>query len=129
MVRFPYRNGDLKATGPGETVISGLPTGGHTTRDLVFSKDGQRMFVAVGSAKSTIPTRTPREHSRQHFGVHARRTVRADLRGRNPQSRGLAVNPTTGEVWCSVNERDELGDNLVPDYITHVFRGGFYGWP
>jgi len=129
IVRFSYRNGDLKASGRPETVVSDLkPGGNHWTRDVVFSLDGKRMFVAVGSndnidakgdnqLRANILEYTP---DGKFVGVYASGI-------RNPV--GLGVNPTTGEVWCSVNERDELGDNLVPDYITSVKPGGFYGWP
>ena len=129
IVRFAYHNGDLKASGRPETVVSDLkPGGNHWTRDVVFSLDGKRMFVAVGSndnidakgdnqLRANILEYTP---DGKFVGVYASGI-------RNPV--GLGVNPTTGEVWCSVNERDELGDNLVPDYITSVKPGGFYGWP
>ncbi|HYV61696.1 MAG TPA: sorbosone dehydrogenase family protein [Bryobacteraceae bacterium] len=129
LVRFPYKNGDLKATGPAETLIAELPSGGgHRTRDVVFSKDGKSMFVAVGSAsnnddnqaefhRANILEYTPEG---KFVGIYASGI-------RNPV--GLAINPETGELWTSINERDTYGDNLVPDYVTHVERGGFYGWP
>lgn len=130
VVRFPYKNGDLKASGPPQTIIPELPSGGHSTRDIVFTKDGQ-MLVAVGSGSNVDDPDT-----------HPSETRRADILDYTPEGKfvrvyasgirnpvGLGVNPETGEVWCSVNERDELGDNLVPDYITHVTPGGFYGWP
>jgi len=131
VVRFPYRSGDLKATAPAEEIIAHLPTGGHSTRDLAFSLDGKRLFVAVGSGSNiNDPDRNPSEFHRANIleytpdgkfaGVYASGI-------RNPA--GIGVNPTTGEVWCSTNARDSLGDNLVPDYITHVQQGGFYGWP
>jgi glucose/arabinose dehydrogenase len=131
VVRFPYQNGDLQARGPAEH-IADIPGGrGHTTRNIQFSLDGKKMFVAVGSGSNVDdPDTTPAEKNR------------ADVLEFNPDGSGmqvyaygirncvgLAVNPKTGELWCSVNERDGLGDNLVPDYITHVQEGGFYGWP
>jgi glucose/arabinose dehydrogenase len=131
VVRFPYKNGDLKATGPVETIIPELPSGGHSTRDVVFSKDGKSMLVAVGSGSNvddpdTHPSETHRANILEY--TPEGKFVRVYASGiRNPV--GLGVNPTTGEVWCSVNERDELGDNLVPDYITHVTPGASYGWP
>jgi glucose/arabinose dehydrogenase len=131
VVRFPYKNGDLKATGPAETIIPELPAGGHSTRDLVFSKDGKSMLVAVGSGSNvddpdTHPSETHRANILEY--TPEGKFVRVYASGiRNPV--GLGVNPETGEVWCSVNERDELGDNLVPDYITHVTPGASYGWP
>jgi len=131
VIRFPYQNGDMKARGPAEH-IADVPGGNsHWTRDIQFSPDGKKMFVSVGS-KSNVddPDTTPAEKNR------------ADILEFNPDGSdlrvyasgirnavGLAINPQTGELWCSVNERDALGDNLVPDYITHVQDGGFYGWP
>ena len=131
VVRFPYRNGDLKASAAAQEIVPHLPTGGHSTRDLAFSLDSKRLFVAVGSGSNVDdPDRNPGEFHRANIleytpdgkfvGVYASGI-------RNPA--GIGVNPTTGEVWCSTNERDALGDNLVPDYITHVQQGGFYGWP
>jgi glucose/arabinose dehydrogenase len=132
VVRFPYHNGDLKASGPAQHIASLPGGGGHTTRALDFSTDGKKLFVAVGSASNVDdPDTSPREKNR------------ADILVCNPEScvlsvyaygirnagGGIRVNPETGELWCSVNERDALGDNLVPDYITHVQEGGFYGWP
>lgn len=131
IVRFPYQNGDLKASGPAQH-LADLPGGrNHWTRDVQFSADGKHMFVSVGSASNVDdPDTSPAEKNR------------ADVLQFNPDGSGmrvyaygirncvgLAVNPRTEEVWCSVNERDGLGDNLVPDYITHVQDGGFYGWP
>jgi len=132
VVRFPYRDGDLRASAPAQHIVD-LPHGnGHWTRDVRFTSDGRKMFVAVGSASNVDdPDTTPDEENR------------ADILEFNPDGSGmqvyasgirnagggLAINPTTGELWCSVNERDGLGDNLVPDYITHVEQGGFYGWP
>ena len=131
VVRFAYRNGDLQARAPSERVAD-LPSGaGHWTRDLQFSRDGKVMFVAVGSASNVAdPDTSPDEAGRADIlafdadGSH-RRVYAWGIR--NPS--GLAVNPDTGELWCTVNERDGLGDDLVPDYITHVQEGGFYGWP
>lgn len=131
VVRFPYKNGDLTASGKPETIISGIPGGGHSTRDLAFSKDGKSLFVAVGSGSNVDdPDTTPGEKNRANVLEYTPegKFVRVYGAGiRNPV--GLAVNPTTGQLWCSVNERDGLGDNLVPDYITHIEPGGFYGWP
>jgi glucose/arabinose dehydrogenase len=131
IVRFPYQNGDLKVRGPAEH-IADVPTGdGHWTRDIQFTADGKKMFVSVGSASNVDdPDTTPGEKNR------------ADVLEFNPDGTGMrvyaygirncvgmAINPKTQELWCSVNERDALGDNLVPDYITHVQEGGYYGWP
>jgi glucose/arabinose dehydrogenase len=130
VVRFPYQNGDLKARGDAQHLID-LPTGGHDTRNVRFSPDDKTMFIAVGSNSNVDdPDTTPAEKNRAN--ILAANPDGSNLHVyasgiRNPV--GLAVNPKTGEVWCSTNERDALGDNLVPDYITHVQEGGFYGWP
>jgi glucose/arabinose dehydrogenase len=130
VIRFPYRRGDLKARGPAEH-IADLPAGGHWTRDLAFSRDNQTLFVAVGSASNVDdPDTTPEEKGRANIlafapdGSH-RRIYASGIR--NPS--GIAVDPRDGQLWTTVNERDGLGDNLVPDYITSVREGGFYGWP
>ncbi len=131
VVRFPYKNGDLKATAAPETIISGIPTGGHSTRDIAFSLDGKKMFVSVGSRSNVDdPDTTPGEKLRANILQYTPEGKFVKVYGagiRNPV--GIAVNPVTGELWCSVNERDQLGDNLVPDYITSVKEDGFYGWP
>ncbi|MDQ1472292.1 MAG: hypothetical protein QOJ99_3772, partial [Bryobacterales bacterium] len=131
VVRFPYKNGDLKATGPAETIVSGIPTGGHSTRDIAFSPDGKKMFVSVGSRSNVDdPDTTPGEKLRANILQYTPEGKFVKVYGagiRNPV--GIAVNPITGELWCSVNERDALGDNLVPDYVTSVKEDGFYGWP
>jgi glucose/arabinose dehydrogenase len=131
VVRFPYKNGDLKASGAAQTLIKGIPTGGHSSRDLAFSQDGKKMFLSVGSRSNVDdPDTHPREHNRAAILQYTPEGKFVKVYGagiRNPV--GIAIQPETGELWCSVNERDELGDNLVPDYITHVQEGGFYGWP
>jgi glucose/arabinose dehydrogenase len=131
IVRFPYQNGDLKARGPSEH-IADLPPEGHSTRSIEFSLDGKKMYVGVGSNSNVDDIDlSPSEKNRSdilEFNPDGS-GMRVYAYGiRNPGG-GLAVNPKTGELWCSVNERDALGDNLVPDYITHVQEGGFYGWP
>jgi glucose/arabinose dehydrogenase len=136
VVRFPYHNGDLKATGaprkladlPGGGRLRG---GGHWTRDIAFTKDGQHMLVSVGSHSNDDDSDT-----------HPEEFHRADVLEFTPEGKfikvyasgirncvGEAIHPATGQLWCSTNERDMLGDNLVPDYITHIQEGGFYGWP
>jgi len=137
VVRFPYHNGDLKANGAPQVVVPDLPGGGHLrggghwTRDISFSRDGKKMFVSVGSLENVDDTdNNPAEHDRADIlefnpDGSGRRVYAAGIRN----AVGIAVNPTTGQLWCSVNERDDLGNDLVPDYITHVEEGGFYGWP
>ena len=132
VVRYPYKNGDLTASGAPETIIKELPAGGgHWTRDLAFSPDGSKLFVSVGSRSNVDnPDTHPAEKNRANIleFTPEGQFVKIYAAGiRNPV--GIAVNPTTGQLWCSVNERDMLGDNLVPDYITSVKEGGFYGWP
>jgi glucose/arabinose dehydrogenase len=132
VVRFAYKDGDLQATGKPEH-IADLPhsDGGHSTRDIAFSPDGSRMYVSVGSKSNVDDADThPEEKNRANILVF--KPDGSDMRIYASGIRnavGLAVDPKSGELWCSVNERDGLGDNLVPDYITHVQEGGFYGWP
>jgi glucose/arabinose dehydrogenase len=135
--RFPYHSGDLHATGPAETIVPDIPGyaqltgGGHWTRDVVFTKDGAHMLVSVGSGSNVDDADT-----------HPREFRRADVLEFTPEGKfvevyahgirncvGEAVNPTTGELWCSTNERDNLGNHLVPDYVTSVPEGSFFGWP
>lgn len=132
IVRFPYKSGDLKAGGAAEIIVAEVPAGGgHWTRDVVFSQDGRRMWVAVGSGSNIDdPDTHPREFHRANILEFTPEGTFVKIYAsgiRNPV--GLGVNPTTGELWCSTNERDALGDNLVPDYVTHVREGAFYGWP
>jgi glucose/arabinose dehydrogenase/cytochrome c551/c552 len=152
VVRIPYRNGDLTARAEPEVVIAELSetSGGHTTRTLAFSKDDKTMLLSIGSATNVAADigRTPPEPMAQWeqrhgvggaWGVETdRATVMAfDPDGKNRRTFatglrncvGLLVVPTTGDVMCNVNERDALGDNLPPDYLTRVKQGGFYGWP
>lgn len=128
VVRFPYHNGDLTATGPLQH-LDDLPSGGHhRSRDIQFSPDGKHMFVSVGSQENVDDS--PVEKHRADILEYNPdgSDVRVYASGiRNPV--GIAIDPKTGELWCSVNERDGLGNDLVPDYITHVSEGGFYGWP
>jgi len=130
VVRFPYKNGDLKASGPPQTIVPDLsPGGNHSTRDIVFSKDGTKMLVAVGSSDNVSDTRPVQDRRANVLEYTPEgKFVKIYASGiRNPV--GLGINPTTGELWVSVNERDMLGDNLVPDYISSIKEDGFYGWP
>ncbi len=132
VVRFPYKNGDLKASGRAEKIAEVPGEGNHWTRDLVFSQDGTQLFVAVGSNSNIDdPDTHPEEKGRATIMVMDPdgKNMRVYASGIRNAGGGLAIDPKTGELWCSVNERDGLGDNLVPDYITHVQEGGFYGWP
>ena len=132
IVRFAYHNGDLKASGKAEHIADLPGGGGHWTRALDFSKDGKRLFVAVGSASNVDdPDTHPGEKDRADILAcdPANCSLSVYAYGIRNAGGGIRVSPETGELWCSVNERDALGDNLVPDYITHVQEGGFYGWP
>ena len=151
VIRFPYRSGDLKARDKPEVVVAQLPSGrGHSTRDLVFSKDGSRMFVSVGSASNAgenLSRLDPAQldqwkSSHPHGAAWGPEQDRADVLAFDPQGHdgkvfatgirncvGMAVHPMTGDVWCSTNERDGLGDDAPPDYVTRVREGAFYGWP
>jgi glucose/arabinose dehydrogenase len=157
VVRYPYRNGDLKARGNAEVIVRDLPHAGgrsvqrgHITRDIAFSKDGRQMFVSVGSASNDGEGMGKRDAAAiarweaQH-GLGAAwgsETDRAAVLVFDPEGGnrrifasglrncvGLAVHPMTGDLWCSTNERDDLGDDLVPDFVTRVRDGAFYGWP
>ena len=151
VVRYPYRSGDTKASGPAEVIVDNIPTKRHFTRDLAVSRDGQRVFLAIGSASNLgvggMPDMTP-EQIRQHEKTHGlgaawgeeenRAVVRvfdADGKGiRNYATglrncSGLAMQPGTDNLWCVINERDHLGPNLVPDHMVHVQDRAFYGWP
>jgi glucose/arabinose dehydrogenase len=132
ILRFAYTKGDMKATAAPETVIDNLPAGpNHFSKGVAFSLDGKKMFISVGSHTNVTDIDTDKSE------FHRADILVADADGKNldiyatgiRNGSGLTVNPTTGEVWTSVNERDELGDNIPPDYITHVQEGGFYGWP
>ena len=151
VVRFPYRNGDLQARGAAETIVPSLPSGGHVTRDLAFSRDGSRMFVSVGSESNdgeTMGAKTATaaaDWDRTQGATGATwgdEALRANVLSFTPDGKdrrifatgirncvGLATQPATGDLWCSTNERDGLGDDLVPDYVTRVKEGGHYGWP
>jgi glucose/arabinose dehydrogenase len=158
VVRFHYHNDDLQAQSNAEIVVPKLPVGGsHWTRDIAFSRDDRRMFISVGSASNAAEssgafgTGSPRR-----WLAAARDWIKATLRGGatdaeaeradvlvfDPSGKdrrvyasgirncvGMAINPSTGDLWCSVNERDGLGDDLPPDYITRVPEDGFFGWP
>ncbi|HMG56285.1 MAG TPA: PQQ-dependent sugar dehydrogenase [Kofleriaceae bacterium] len=134
VVRFPYGDGDLAARGAAETVVDNLSGGGrlrgggHWTRDVVFSADGAKMYVSIGSRSNVSDDAGEARRARIFEYTPDGKHERVYATGiRNPV--GLAIHPETHDLWTSVNERDELGDHLVPDYITRVRDGGFYGWP
>jgi glucose/arabinose dehydrogenase len=150
VVRFAYRNGDRKASGKPQTVVDNLPHGSaHSTRDIVFTPDNARMLISVGSAGNAgegmgaAPGGMDAWKSERPVGAAwGNETDRAAVLAFDPDGKnkrvfatgirncvGLAIQPQTGTPWCSTNERDGLGDNLVPDYVTRVRENAFYGWP
>ncbi|HEY2342392.1 MAG TPA: PQQ-dependent sugar dehydrogenase [Chthoniobacteraceae bacterium] len=135
VVRVPYQTGDLEARGKTEhiTDLSGggrLRGGGHWTRDVTFSLDGKKLFASVGSLTNVDQDSAPVENDRARIFV-----MNPDGSDKQPFATGirnpvgLAIHPDTGDLWASVNERDELGDDLVCDYITRVRENQFFGWP
>jgi glucose/arabinose dehydrogenase len=150
VLRFPYRNGDLTARGAAEMIVPHLPVGGHATRDVAFSPDGATMYVSVGSGSNDAEGmgRLSDAELRKWIADHPLGATwgdeagRADVLAFEPEGKnerifatgirncvGLAVAPSSGTVWCSTNERDGLGDDVPPDYITRVRDRAFYGWP
>lgn len=126
LVRFRYTLGDLKAQGDAEKLLD-FPQGGHTTRNVAFNRAGTKMYIAVGSASNNTAGEDCRRAAILEFNPDGTgyRVFASGLR--NPV--GLAWQPGTDTLWTAVNERDNLGDDLVPDYATSVRDGGFYGWP
>ena len=126
IVRYKYAPGDSEAKGTPEKLVD-MPTGGHSTRNIIFSRDGKKMYVAVGSQSNKNAGEPPIRAAISEYNPDGtgQRIYASGLR--NPV--GLALQPGTDIIWTSVNERDTLGDDLVPDYITSVKDGAFYGWP
>src|SRR5437016_2655199 len=135
VIRFPYRNGDLKARGPAEKLaaqLSGgaarLRSGGHWTRDIVFSPDRKKMYVSIGSRSNDSDNATEADRARI-FEFNPDGSGRKVYAWGVRNAVGIAFRPGSDELWMSTNERDEIGDDLPPDYISSVRPGGFYGWP
>ncbi|PSJ59178.1 sorbosone dehydrogenase [Mesorhizobium ephedrae] len=131
IVAFPYQEGATEITAPAEKIVD-LPAGRnhHWTKDVIASRDGTKLYVTVGSNSNVGENGMDEEEGRA--AVHevdlASRQMRLFASGlRNPN--GLSWNPDSGALWVAVNERDEIGSDLVPDYMTSVKDGGFYGWP
>jgi len=160
VVRFRYKNGDLKATGKPERIIEGIPSAHHYARDIAFSPDGKRLFLSVGSGSNVALDMFPEPHwtmdpeprlvnglaewvkTKPLGAAWDTEELRADVLSFDPNGKnqkifatglrnceGMTVQPVTGQLWCIVNERDELGDNTPFEYATHVVEGAFYGWP
>jgi len=152
VIRFPYKNGDLKASGKPEEIVEKIPSTHHWMRDLGFSPDGKRMFLSVGSGSNVAQDMFPEPQI--EGGLKAWKKTkplgaawdteerRADVLSFTPEGKdekifatglrncaGLTVQPATGELWCAVNERDEIGGDAPLDYATHIKEGAFYGWP
>src|SRR6266478_2339372 len=135
VIRFPYRNADLKARGPAEQLaarLSGgsarLRSGGHWTRDIAFSPDGKKMYVSIGS-RSNVSDNAAEADRARIFEFNPDGTDRKVYAWGIRNAVGIAFRPGSNELWMSTNERDEIGEDLPPDYISSVRRAGFYGWP
>jgi glucose/arabinose dehydrogenase len=130
VVRYPYRAGRTKIEGKGEKILE-LPAGGHYTRNLIADRDGRKIYIAVGSA-SNVDEENAWEKDQRRAGILEINPDGSGMRIfamglRNPV--GMDWEPQTNVLWTVVNERDLLGDDLVPDYLTSVKEGAFYGWP
>jgi glucose/arabinose dehydrogenase/cytochrome c2 len=152
VTRFAYQVGDVKPRGAAQVVVAELPSGvGHSTRDIAFSPDGKRLFVSVGSASNVAETMSKKTAAEIKsweavhglggtWDVETNRAGVLEFDAAAPAASSnyangirncvsLTVQPANGALWCTTNERDALGDDLVPDYSTRVARGAFYGWP
>ncbi|MDX8432348.1 sorbosone dehydrogenase family protein [Mesorhizobium abyssinicae] len=150
VVRFAYRDGDLKAEGMPETIVPDIPANHHWTRDIAFSPDGKTLYLSVGSGSNVAEDMGAEpEGGLEQWATSAPLGAtwgpeegRADVLAFDPDGNnrrsfatglrncsGMTVQPQTGALWCVVNERDELGDNVPFEYATTVRQGGFYGWP
>lgn len=129
VVRFKYKSGQTEALGEPERIVELTPGGynQHWTRNISFSPDGKKMFVSIGSATNVSVEADPKRAAISVYDPDGKNHKIYASGLRNPI--GLAWNPANGELWTAVNERDGLGDDLVPDYATSVKEGGFYGWP
>ncbi|HEY4318579.1 MAG TPA: sorbosone dehydrogenase family protein [Herbaspirillum sp.] len=132
LLKFPYRTGDTQITAPGVKIVD-LPAGTinhHWTKDVTANRDGSRLYVSVGSNSNVGENGMDKEEGRAAIweidpATGSHRIFASGLRNAN----GLSWQPQSGALWASVNERDEIGSDLVPDYMTSVKDGGFYGWP
>jgi len=131
-VKFPYKAGETRITASGTKVadLPGGPLNHHWTKNVIASRDGSKLYVAVGSNSNVAENGIEKEEGRAAIwevdpATGSHRVFASGLR--NPV--GMAWEPTSGALWTAVNERDELGSDLVPDYMTSVRDGGFYGWP
>ena len=134
VIRFPYHNGDLKARGPAQALAAHLSPGGllrgggHWTRCIVFSPDGKKMYVSIGSRSNDSDNAAEADRARI-FEFNPDGTGQKIYAWGIRNAVGIAFRSGTNELWMSTNERDDIGDDLPPDYISSVRPGGFYGWP
>jgi len=147
LVRFPYQSGELKTTGAPQRLVEGVPSSHHWTRDVIVSADGKRLYFSVGSGSNVaeqVTEKMPADWPSTHplgdpWGAEA---GRAEVRSYDPEGKdmqvvatglrnctGMAIQPGTGALWCTVQERDEIGDDVPFEYATTVQQGKFYGWP
>ncbi|MBZ9996389.1 PQQ-dependent sugar dehydrogenase [Mesorhizobium sp. BH1-1-4] len=150
IVRFPYRSGELKASGEPETIVDHIPASHHWTRDIAFSPDGKTLYLSVGSGSNVAEDMGKEPEGGLETWVKSQpigatwgsEEGRADVRAFDPDGKngrivatglrncsGMTIQPATGALWCVVNERDALGDNVPAEYATSVRDGAFYGWP
>ncbi len=152
VVRFPYKDGDMKSAGEAEVIVDKIPTTHHWTRDIVFAPDGKRFYLSVGSGSNIALDMSPAPMGdggiaawEKENGLGATwdteegraMVLSFDPDGKNRKvyatglrnCAGLTLNPVTGKPWCVVNERDGLGPNTPFEYATEVKEGAYYGWP
>ncbi|MER9331489.1 sorbosone dehydrogenase family protein [Mesorhizobium sp. M0488] len=150
IVRFAYRSGDLRASGEPETVLDDIPANHHWTRDIAFSPDGKTLYLSVGSGSNAASDMAKEPEGGLDAWARSKplgaawgfESGRAEVLAFDPDGKngrtvatglrncsGMTVQPATGALWCVVNERDGLGDDVPPEYATAVKDGAFYGWP
>ncbi|MET3578998.1 glucose/arabinose dehydrogenase [Mesorhizobium robiniae] len=150
IVRFPYQDGDLKAAGEPETIVDSIPSNGHLTRDIAFAADGKTLYLSIGSGSNAAEKIEAEPDGGLDAWIEAKplgaiwgsEEGRADVLAFDPDGKnrrivatglrncsGMTVQPATGALWCVVNERDGLGDNVPFEFATEIKDGAFYGWP